>query len=85
MSAEVTMLQVKGGTKDDRGEPQSQRAQTKGKGDAHLGGRTEAQKPETDRAGGRFRTNQIRLALQALPPQGQRQGLYGLCHTRHGA
>ena len=33
MSAEATMLQVKGWTKDDRGESQSQRAQAKGKGD----------------------------------------------------
>ena len=33
MSAEVTMLQVKDRTKDYRGEPQSQQAQTEGKGD----------------------------------------------------
>ena len=83
MPAQVGMLQEETGQQGDRGQPPAHGVQTAGKGEAHLGERTDAQIQPPHRAGGCVRTDEIRHAVQTLPSFWQGQGLYGLCLLRH--
>ena len=68
MSPEVGMLQGQGPRKNHQGQPPAHAVQAAGKGQAHLGERTQAQVQPPHRAGGRLRADEIRHAVQTVPP-----------------